>query len=391
MSDSIKSLLEVLQKENLLNKPELKNKDYLKEWKQSCKIDVTETIPPPQTAIEINGEIFGTLGNFSLITGKAKAKKSFFISMAVSTAVSSDTLHGILKNKLPSDKKEVLYFDTEQGKYHVQMAVKRICEQIKVSNPENLHAYFLRSKSPAERLEFIEYLIYEMPNVGVVFIDGIKDLITSINDESEASMITTKLMKWTEERNIHLVTVLHQNKGDNNNARGHIGTELTNKAETVGTVTVVEGDKSISSVEASSCRNKEFEPFSFSIDENGIPFVLEAYEQPIKKDKRTDKVEHWRQIDDTVRREVVEKTFEGNESIIYEKLWRALKEVFQQRTGIKINDNQCKQFVTNLKIDGLIYQIKERTPYFLAKDFTENSSDVMKNIEDFQEQSENIF
>ena len=39
-------------------------------------------------------------------------------------------------------------------------------------------------------------------------------------------------MQWTDDRQIHIHTILHQNKGDEN-ARGHIGTELNNKAETV--------------------------------------------------------------------------------------------------------------------------------------------------------------
>ena len=43
-------------------------------------------------------------------------------------------------------------------------------------------------------------------------------------------------MQWTSERGIHIQTVLHLNKGDDN-SRGHIGTELNNKAETVLQVT----------------------------------------------------------------------------------------------------------------------------------------------------------
>ncbi len=39
-------------------------------------------------------------------------------------------------------------------------------------------------------------------------------------------------MKWTELHNIHICTVIHENYGSAK-ARGHIGTELANKAETV--------------------------------------------------------------------------------------------------------------------------------------------------------------
>jgi hypothetical protein len=98
------------------------------------KIDVDEEIPLPQIAwsltnIKTEGqEILGTLGNFSLIIGKAKVKKSFFISIAISTSLSNDLMLERFSNGLPNDKNEILYFDTEQSKYHVQKAVKRICE-----------------------------------------------------------------------------------------------------------------------------------------------------------------------------------------------------------------------------------------------------------------------
>ena len=51
---------------------------------------------------------------------------------------------------------------------------------------------------------------------------------------------------------------LHQNKSDTN-ARGHIGTELNNKAETVLSVTVSEGNNDISIVEPQMSRNMSSE------------------------------------------------------------------------------------------------------------------------------------
>ena len=47
-------------------------------------------------------------------------------------------------------------------------------------------------------------------------------------------------MRWSSYYELHIHTVLHLNKGDDN-TRGHIGSELNNKAETV---LLVEKDKS---------------------------------------------------------------------------------------------------------------------------------------------------
>ena len=218
---------------------------------QILKVNPKENLKPPQMAWFMYGSnpndkrILGSLGNFSLIIGKAKSKKSFFINIAISSAISKQAIFDKFCSNLLEKQKTVLYFDTEQGKYHVQLALKRICDQTGIPEPDNLKVYRLRSLPPSERLALIEHAINTIPEIGMVVIDGIKDLVTSINSEEEATMISSKLLKWTEEKNIHIICVLHQNKSDNN-ARGHIGTELINKAETVLSITVDEQDKEIS-------------------------------------------------------------------------------------------------------------------------------------------------
>ena len=53
-----------------------------------------------------------------------------------------------------------------------------------------------------------------------------------INSPSESLDIINELMRWSSYYELHIHTVLHLNKGDDN-TRGHIGTELNNKAETI--------------------------------------------------------------------------------------------------------------------------------------------------------------
>ena len=144
------------------------------------KIDVTERLLPPKVAWELSNiktpgfTTLGTLGNFSLVTGKAKSRKSFFVSIAVGAAVGNKLVLERFRSDLPPKKNNVLYFDTEQGRYHVHLAMCRICKLIGIPTPPNLHVYSLRSKTPAEKLEIIEALIYNNPTIGFVVIDGIK-------------------------------------------------------------------------------------------------------------------------------------------------------------------------------------------------------------------------
>ena len=92
-------------------------------------------------------------------------------------------------------------------------------------------------------------------------------------------------MQWTDDKQIHIHTVLHQNKNDEH-ARGHIGTELNNKAETILQVEVDKEDKAISVVEAVHIRDRDFEPFAFRINEDVLPELVEPYLSKEKKSGR---------------------------------------------------------------------------------------------------------
>lgn len=332
------------------------------------KIDVNEVIPKPQIAWSLtntksDGEaILGTLGDFGLIIGKAKSRKSFFISIAVSTALGNDAILNRFKSYLPPDKNEVVYFDTEQSKYYVQKAVKRICTQVDQPEPKNLHAFHLRSLNPAERLQFIETEIYNNDKIGFVVIDGIKDLVTSINDESEATMIASKLLKWTEERNIYLLTVLHQNKSDNN-ARGHIGTELINKAQTVLSVTKAENDNEISIVEPLQCRDIEPEVFAFEINEFGIPTIAENFEIRTETNKNKFDVTN---LEDFKKYQLLTEVFSKGESFSYGKLVEQLQIAYKNQFKNSIGINRTKLLITDCSNNDWLKQEKDKAPYTLG-------------------------
>ena len=342
------------------------------------KIDVNEVIPKPQIAWSLTntkseGEaILGTLGDFGLIIGKAKSRKSFFISIAVSTALGNDAILNRFKSYLPPDKNEVIYFDTEQSKYYVQKAVKRICAQVNQPEPKNLHAFHLRSLNPAERLQFIETEIYSNDNIGFVVIDGIKDLVTSINDESEATMIASKLLKWSEERNIYILTVLHQNKSDNN-ARGHIGTELINKAQTVLSVTKAENDSNISIVEPLQCRDIEPEIFAFEINEFGIPIIAENFEIRTETNKNKFDVTN---IEDFKKYQLLTEVFSKGESFSYSKLVEQIVIAYKNQFKNSIGINRTKLLITDCSNNGWLKQEKDKAPYTLGA-FEKVENDVI--------------
>lgn len=60
--------------------------DYESIWQQSL-IRVTDKFSLPPIVLCVNDAVIGTLGNFSVSTGKAKAKKTFNVSAIVAAAL----------------------------------------------------------------------------------------------------------------------------------------------------------------------------------------------------------------------------------------------------------------------------------------------------------------
>ncbi|MCD8032495.1 MAG: AAA family ATPase [Bacteroides sp.] len=269
------------------NKPITEQGNNIAVLWQTAHLRVTDKYETASEVIWAHGSSIGTLGNFSASTGKAKSKKTFNVSAIVAAALKNDEVLRYAV-ELPENKHKILYVDTEQRPYHCQKVILRALRLAGMStdhHPENLEFLTLRQYTPEVRINIIQYAIDNTENLGLVIIDGIRDLMYDINNPSEASTLINKLMTWTDTKQIHIHTVLHLNKADDN-TRGHIGTELNNKAETILQINKSEQDGDISEVKAMHIRDREFEPFAFRINEDALPELVNDYVIGKSKAKR---------------------------------------------------------------------------------------------------------
>ena len=305
---------------------------------ESLKIDVTEELPPPEVALRIESEIYGTLGNFSLLIGKAKSKKTFAVTMAMAGALGAP---GKFEGCLPAHKNRVVFCDTEQSRYHVQKVAKRVLRLYNQPEiPDNFDVFTFRPVDTKTRLELIEEIINSTPDLGLLIIDGIRDVVTSINDEEQATDIANKLLEWTEKYGIHIITVLHQNKGDKN-ARGHLGTELINKAET--TVSIEKENEDVSKVQAEYTRSKEFQPFGLVVNMHGLPEIVEGW-----KPKAESKAGHYKtspdEIDDYKHQQILSSISSNADTFTNAELITQIKLAVKKQTKEPIGDTKAKEF-----------------------------------------------
>lgn len=331
---------------------------------KECQLDIFEDVPPPPVAILIGESPSCTFGNFSAAVGSAKSKKTFNGSAIVAAALSCRKIleyHG----RLPVDQSNVLYFDTEQSKYHALKVFKRIARLSGMSDAEvgrRVTFCALRKYSVDDRMAIIEKLIYETANVGLVIIDGVRDLLFDINSPKEATDVVNKLMKWTEERNFHLHTIIHQNKNDNN-ARGHIGTEIINKAETILKIEKVK-NQDYSTVEAGATRDIPFETFAFRINEHGLPEIVSDFEQVA--DNSNSKWDPYSDIPEATHRQVLSKIFDGDKSLKRGEMEAAMKLAYWE-LGMKFTDYKIRQLIVFYTNKRMIVQedsgLKKGNPF----------------------------
>jgi hypothetical protein len=241
------------------------------------KVDPTKEIEKPRIILSCyQSSPMATIGNFSLIIGKAKTKKTFLVTSIAAAAISGKCSIDCITGNLTDIN--VILVDTEQAPYHLHRTVDRIIRQTGGTIPDNFSAYGLRPRTASERVQCIEEIIKNLNRPTLIIVDGLRDLLTrGINDEPEATEIISKVLRWTYEKDCHIMLVLHQNKNDMN-ARGHVGTEAVNKAETVLSVARDERDRDISIVTAEYCRDIDFPPFYFNINEEGLPYETERSE-----------------------------------------------------------------------------------------------------------------
>lgn len=329
------------------------NKEDIKKIVESSVLKADHKFEYPPVCLEISGQygnqIFATLGNFSTVLAAPKVGKTTATGIIVGALLSGKQLSNFIPS-LPGDKRKVVWIDTEQGKPECIKIIQSICSQAtgnKMEHPANFIFSSLRKHGKEVRLMAIEYLIYSTPNIGFLVIDGIRDLVSSINDEREATHIADSLLKWTQELNIHILTILHQNKGDSN-ARGHLGTELMNKAETVAMLSRDDNNgKRITIIEAKLARHKEFESFAFTIDENGLAFDSEIKASYNGKQPTVEQLTH-------IELEgIVKYCFSNHEYLAYRFFWPEIKKASIE-SEFKYGDNKCKEILHRLLKEGFI-------------------------------------
>ena len=266
-------------------------------------LDPREDYPEPYTMLEYNGVPFSKVGGLAAISGQKKNGKSFVLTQLMAAILgcgNEKTTQYLPGLKVPERTidflghlPKVLYVDTEMEKLSSAKVLRRVhwlCGWDMKTPNERFFVLWLKNmpkdgdkKVYRQRYDMIRLAI-DAIQPDVVFIDGLRDLLASINDEESGTMILDELGSLAEERNMSIWCALHQNpqkKNDDDEAkmRGWIGTELGNKvSDTLVSIKNKTADGVTFTVKQQDARDKDMDDWKFIVTDDagnlGVPRII---------------------------------------------------------------------------------------------------------------------
>lgn len=250
----------------------------------------------------------------NLIQGQAGSHKSRFGELLMSVLLKilgcTNTLLGFEANQ--ETQYTGVYVDTERNlTEQFPYALQQIQVQAgyyRSDNPSNFDFISLLEIPRKERFStlsaFLEKIRLEHENHIFIVLDVVTDCIEDFNRSDDSMQLTDMLNMMINRYNVTFLCIIHENPNGSNKARGHIGTELMNKASTVMQVGFeTNSDNSPSNIirlKFLKCRSTERpEPIHVLFDKEQRQLILadtdevnEVFEKRKSKAVESDVIDH---------------------------------------------------------------------------------------------------
>jgi len=213
----------------------------------------------PQTRLFLAKKPIATPGNLTTVTSKAKTGKTATLgaaTAAIIAAASDRASRDCLGFSSPHPEGAIIVVDTEQSLYDAwlcyQRGLKRAAE---ATDPDYLHHYSLVGYTPHQAKEAVVLALKTGKaahgSVFILILDGVADLVASVNDEIECNALVVWLRALSVEYDCPIICVIHSNESvqSGDDGRGHLGKQLIRKAESnlilkkSGEITTITSDK----------------------------------------------------------------------------------------------------------------------------------------------------
>ena len=279
-------------------------------------LDPRDDYPEPYSILEFNGVPFSKVGGLAAISGQKKNGKSFVLTQLMSAILGNGSER--IQTYLPGltvpertieyigHEPNVLYIDTEMEKLNTAKVLRRVhwlCGwEMRMPN-ERFNVLRLTNmpkdsdkQAYVQRFDMIKLAI-DLIQPDVMFVDGLRDLLSSINDEESITKTLDYFSGVAEDRKMSIWMALHQNPNrknddDGQKMRGWAGTELGNKvSDTLVSIKNKTANGVTFTVKQQDARDKDIDDWKFEVTDDagklGIPKIISNGGGRV-----TDKIEH---------------------------------------------------------------------------------------------------
>lgn len=207
------------------------------------RITLRDRPAEPVTRLFLAGKPIATPGNLMTLISRAKTGKTAtlgaataaIITAASGTATLSDNLGFTATNP---NGHAVIVIDTEQSPFDAWTCYSRTMARAGTDqDPDWLYHYCLVGHTPEQLKQALDTIITQAKakhtSIFCVILDGVADFVNSVNDEAECNGFVNWLRERTVAHDCPAICVIHSNEGvkTGDDGRGHLGKQLTRKAE----------------------------------------------------------------------------------------------------------------------------------------------------------------
>ena len=284
---------------------EIADDERRKQWEllRPYLLDPRDDYPEPYSMLEFNGVPFSKVGGLAAISGQKKNGKSFVLTqlMAAILGNGSERVQTYLPGLTVPERTieyighepSVLYIDTEMEKLNTAKVLRRVhwlCGwEMRMPN-ERFNVLRLTNmpkdsdkQAYVQRFDMIKLAI-DLIQPDVMFVDGLRDLLASINDEESITKTLDYFSGVAEDRKMSIWMALHQNPNRKNDEdglkmRGWAGTELGNKvSDTLVSIKTKTVSGVTFTVKQQDARDKDIDDWKFEVTDDagklGIPKII---------------------------------------------------------------------------------------------------------------------
>jgi hypothetical protein len=236
--------------------------------------------PPAILSLKCNPVL--TESNIATLQGPEKSAKSHAAAAMVRGCLGLSP-----KLSITSETRgAVAYVDAEQSTFDFWQLLNN-----SIGEHPDFHAYNVTGEDPANIRKLLEAICAGIKNLKLLIVDGYADLLTDVNDAEQANELVAWLMRLAKKYQIGIVGVIHLNPGHESKTRGHLGSQLTRKAETTLQIDL---DGEVKMLYTAKARHKPLPKsqamrFQWSDDEHGF---VEIEGTPAEA-KQAAKIEEW--------------------------------------------------------------------------------------------------